>query len=99
MEHSNFTRAKRLAYDIYDQPVQISTRQYKKLMIKNPFTNKFVHFGDIRYKDYLNTMDRTKRMKFLNRTSNMRGNWKDNDYSANNLARRILWDEFDILEH
>ena len=33
-----------------------------------------------------------KKMKsYLARTANIKGNWKDNKFSRNNLSRRILW--------
>jgi hypothetical protein len=96
-EHSNIIKAKKLAYDIYDKPLNISTRKYKKYMIKNPLTNRYIHFGDIRYEDYLYTKNPIKRNSYLKRSEKIKGNWKDDDYSPNNLSRRILWDEFNII--
>ena len=58
---------------------------------------KYVHFGNIHYDDYLKHMDQNRRNSYLKRSAGIKGRWKDNDYSPNNLSRRILWDEFDIL--
>ena len=44
-----------------------STRKHKKYMILNLETNKFIHFGDIRYQDYSKHQDEERRLKFQNR--------------------------------
>jgi hypothetical protein len=70
--------------------VNISTHKNKKYMIWNG--NKFIHFGDIRYEDFTKSNNLEKREAYLKRTANIRGSWKNDLYSANNLARVILWD-------
>jgi len=35
------------------------------------------------------------RKNYLTRTANMKGNWKDDPFSRNNLARRIIWFSMD----
>ena len=50
-----------------------------------------VSFGDNRYEDYTKHHDKKRRKNYLTRTKSMRGNWKNNKYSANNLSRNILW--------
>ena len=43
------------------------------------------------YEDYTFHNDANRRNNYLRRTENMKGDWKSNGYSANNLARNILW--------
>jgi hypothetical protein len=69
----------------------LSDKPKKKYMILNPYTNKFIYFGQMGYQDFTKTGDEIKRNNYLNRTANMRGNWKSNLYSPNNLSRNLLW--------
>ena len=62
----------------------------KKYVIIDP-SGKIINFGQLGYEDYTKHNDKEKRKNYLTRTSGMRGNWKDNPYSANNLSRNILW--------
>ena len=73
-----------------DIPVYISVNKGKKYMVQDP-NGKWVHFGQLKYEDYTKHQDDKRRENYLTRTANMRGNWKDNKYSANNLSRNILW--------
>jgi hypothetical protein len=68
----------------------VSTKKDKKYMIQAP-DGKWVHFGQMGYEDFTKHLDPIRRNNYLVRTANMRGDWKDNPYSANNLAREILW--------
>lgn len=90
---SNPTIAKKnaikyLGKDVLFEP---STKKDKKFMVFNPNTNKWIHFGMKNYEDFTKHQDPIRRANYLKRTANMRGNWKDDKYSANNLARNILW--------
>ena len=68
-----------------------STRKNKKFMIMNP-ENKYVHFGDKRYKDFTqDNKNKDRQQNYLKRSSNIKGNWKNNKYSPNNLSMNILW--------
>jgi hypothetical protein len=60
-------------------------------MVLNPDTNKFIHFGQLGFEDFTKHQDTKRQTSYLNRTANMKGDWKDDKYSANNLAREILW--------
>ena len=58
------------------------------------FDNKnylWVNFGQMGYEDYTKHLDKSRRKNYLTRTKFMRGEWKKNKYSANNLSRNILW--------
>ena len=68
----------------------ISNKTDKKYMIQDP-SGKWIHFGQIGYEDFLKHGDDKRRQSYLKRTANMRGDWRDNPYSANNLSRHILW--------
>jgi hypothetical protein len=73
-----------------DVTILPSTRKNKKFMVLNP-ENKYVHFGDNRYEDFTQHKDKDRQQKYLNRSSKIKGNWKDNKYSPNNLSINILW--------
>jgi hypothetical protein len=70
---------------------KLSDNPKKKYMILNPLTNKWIHFGQMGYQDFTKHNDQKRRENYLKRTANMRGDWKDNKYSPNNLSRNILW--------
>jgi hypothetical protein len=61
-----------------------------KLQITTP-DGKIVRFGRLGYSDFILTGDDTKRAAYLKRTAAIKGDWADNKFSPNNLARRILW--------
>jgi len=62
----------------------------KKYAIIDP-SGKIINFGQLGYQDYTKHNDKERRKNYLTRTSGMKGNWKDNPYSANNLSRNLLW--------
>jgi hypothetical protein len=68
-----------------------STKPKKKYMIFDPVNKKWVFFGEINYEDFTKHQDPKRRENYLTRTASMKGNWKNNKYSANNLSRNILW--------
>jgi len=63
----------------------------KKYVIYDPNNNKFIHFGQMMYEDHTKHQNPIRRASYLRRTEKMRGNWKENPYSPNNLSREILW--------
>jgi len=67
-----------------------STRKNKKFMNMN-LENKYVHFGDKRYEDFTQHKNKDRQQNYLKRSSNIKGNWKNNKYSPNNLSMNILW--------
>ena len=60
-------------------------------MIFHPMTKKWIHFGQMGYEDFTKHKDKKRQENYLKRTAAMRGDWKDNEYSPNNLSRNILW--------
>jgi len=74
-----------------DVELFISEKKDKKYDIYDPNNNKWVSFGQIGFQDFTKHKNLERRKRYLNRATNMRGNWKDNPYSANNLSINILW--------
>lgn len=68
----------------------ISDNKDKKYMIITP-ENKRVHFGNINYEDFTKHKNEIRRQSYLKRAMNIKGNWKDNKYSPNNLSINLLW--------
>ena len=56
-------------------------------MIMND-ANKWIHFGAMGYQDYTKHKDKTRRANYLNRSAGIHDSGK---YSANQLARHLLW--------
>ena len=50
-----------------------------------------VHFGQIGYEDFTKHKNKTSRKNYLARSRKIRGNWKSNKYSPNNLSIHLLW--------
>ena len=69
----------------------ISNRKNKKYMILDPETNKFVHFGALLYHDFTSHLDKERQKAYIVRASNIKGNWKSDKYSPNNLSLYLLW--------
>lgn len=74
-----------------DIPIYISSRKTKKYMLRNPNNNKLVHFGEMNFEDFTKHKNLERRKAYINRSSKIKGNWKNNKYSANNLSMNILW--------
>ena len=91
------TRAKHYYGD--DVILLASTRATKKYMIFNPNASKFIHFGGMGYLDYTKYIQlydkkdaNIHRTRYLNRALNIKGNWKNDYYSANFLSILLLWE-------
>jgi hypothetical protein len=63
----------------------------KKYTIIDPYTNKKVHFGDSRYEDYTYHHDEVRRTNYLQRAKKIKGSWRLNPFSPNNLSINLLW--------
>jgi len=77
----------------YDPKLElyISDKKDKKYFIINPQTGKKIYFGAMGYQDFTKHNDPVRRANYLRRSANIRGDWKTNKYSPNNLARNVLW--------
>lgn len=72
-----------------DAKLLLSTRKDKKYMVIHD--GKTTHFGSIQYQDFTKTHDEAKRKAYLARSAGIKGDWKKDKYSANSLARSLLW--------
>ena len=90
--YSNPTEVYRRARKYLGKTVKIglSTKKDKKYMITTP-DGKIVHFGQMGYEDFTKHKNKTRRKNYLTRATRIKGDWKENKYSANNLAIRLLW--------
>ena len=74
-----------------DIKVYLSNKKNKKYAIYDKINKKLVHFGQMGYMDYTMHNDDKRRQNYLSRASNIKGDWKDNIYSPNNLSINLLW--------
>ena len=91
--YSNPRKAQQMAYKYLGKTAKLypARNPAKKYSIYDPNNEKWINFGQIGYEDYTKHNDKTRRKNYLTRTKYMRGDWKGNKYSANNLSRNILW--------
>ena len=89
---SDIKKVNKLSKMIYEKTVEPSTRKNKKYMIMND-KNKLVHFGDLRYEDYTKHHDEDRLKRYLSRATKIKGNWRRDKYSPNNLAINLLWNK------
>ena len=78
---------KAAAYGVHT--LRLSTRAGKKYMAQTP--KGWVHFGAMGMQDYSKHRDLKRRRNYLARSAGIKGAWKKNKFSANNLARHLLW--------
>jgi hypothetical protein len=91
--YSNPRTAQNMAYKYLGKTAKLypSNNPEKKYKICDMKNNKWVSFGQMGYEDYTKHKDKKRRKNYLTRTKHMKGDWRRNKYSANNLARNILW--------
>jgi hypothetical protein len=67
-----------------------STRKDKKFMVIKP-NGSWVHFGQKGYDDFTQHGNKKRQQRYLKRSAGIKGDWKNDKYSSNNLSREILW--------
>jgi hypothetical protein len=72
-----------------DIKVELSTKNDKKYMIK--VGNRTIHFGQMLYEDFTKHRDVERRNRYLARSTKIKGDWKKDIYSPNNLSIHLLW--------
>ncbi len=89
---SNPTIVTRKAKQIFGSAIKIveSRAKGKKYALIKP-DGKRINFGSIDYEDYTKHKNATRRDNYLKRATNIKGHWKANKYSPNNLSVRLLW--------
>jgi hypothetical protein len=92
MKWSNPVQVRKMAdkYFSNDVPIYLSNRKDKKYMLQNP-DGKWIHFGQMNYEDFTKHKDEKRRQSYLSRTEGIKGDWRENKYSPNNLSRSLLW--------
>lgn len=92
-KYSSPKQAQKMAHKYLGKTAKLypASNPEKKYMVCDPVEKKWVNFGQLGYEDYTRHKNKTRRRNYLTRTAGMRGNWKSNKYSANNLSRHILW--------
>ena len=89
--YSDIREVQKKAKKYLGKEVQPSTRKDKKFMVYDDNNRKWVHFGQMGYEDFTRHRDPIRRERYRKRAMNIKGNWRDNPYSPNNLSINILW--------
>ena len=91
--YSNPRQAQHMAYKYLGKTAKIypARNSQKKYSIYDPKRDKWVNFGQLGYEDYTKHKDKTRRKNYLTRSRAIKGDWKRNPYSPNNLSIHILW--------
>jgi len=89
---SNPATVTRKAKQIYGTGVKIveSRAKSKKYALIKP-DGKRINFGSIDYEDYTKHGSDIRRDNYLKRAKGIKGNWKANKYSPNNISIKLLW--------
>lgn len=93
LKYSNPTSAQKKAYKYLGKTAKLypSDKKDKKYKIFDPKNKKWVNFGQLGYEDFTKHKNKSRRKNYLTRSKNIKGNWKTNKYSPNNLSIHILW--------
>ncbi len=71
-----------------DAKLELSEKKDKKYKVI--IDGKAIHFGST-MPDFTKTQNEQKRQSYLARAKGIKGDWKANKYSKNNLAINLLW--------
>jgi hypothetical protein len=91
--YSNPELAQSMAYRYLGKTAKLypARNTAKKYSIFDTHNQRWVNFGQMGYEDYTKHRDKGRRKNYLTRSRSIRGNWKKNKFSPNNLSREILW--------
>jgi hypothetical protein len=89
--YSDIEEVQKKAKRYLGKQVQPSSRKDKKFMVYDGNKHKWIHFGQMGYEDFTRHKDPIRRDRYRKRAFNIKGNWRDNQYSPNNLSINILW--------
>lgn len=91
--YSSPRKAQRMAYKYLGKTAKLypANNVVKKYKICDPVHSKWINFGQMGYQDFTKHRDKKRRKNYLTRSKFIKGNWKKNKYSANNLSRKVLW--------
>jgi len=91
-DYSNYEQAQKMTNKYFGKPTKLykSDKPNKKYYVLDE-NNKKIYFGQMGYEDFTKHKDEERRKDYIRRAENIKGNWKNNKYSPNNLAINILW--------
>lgn len=82
-------RAKFAKYKgVDDAKLELSEKPDKKYKVI--YKNRTIHFGS-KLEDFTKHADEVRRRSYLARSAGIKGDWKNDKYSPNNLSRNLLW--------
>jgi len=92
-KYSNPVIAQKMAYKYLGKTAKLypATKKDKKYRIFDPKNKKWINFGQLKYEDYTKHRNKMKRHNYLTRSKSIKGDWKKNKYSPNNLSIHVLW--------
>lgn len=90
---SNPKEVQKKAKDIYGKTAIVykSNRPKNKYQILDTITGKWVFFGFAKMEDFTKHQDEKRQKNYLKRAMNIKGNWRQNPFSPNNLSILLLW--------
>jgi len=91
-QYSDYKQAQIMTNRYFKKPTKLylSDKPKKKYYVLDP-DNKKVYFGAMGYEDFTKHKDEKRRQLYLSRAKHIKGDWKQDKYSPNNLAINILW--------
>jgi hypothetical protein len=92
-KYSNPIVAQKKAYSYLGKTAKLypAHNSKKKYSVFDAKHNKWVSFGLLGYEDFTKHKDKKRRKNYLTRSSRIKGDWKSNKYSPNNLSMHVLW--------
>ena len=92
-KYSNPRQAQKMAYKYLGKTAKLypANNPKKKYSVFDPRGKKWVSFGLLGYEDFTKHKDLKRRKNYLTRSSRIKGDWKENKYSPNNLSMHVLW--------
>ena len=93
-KYSNPTTVRQRKKRIYGTSVAKSLRRSRVLQKKYSITTpkgKTVSFGQMSYEDFTKHKNQLRRKNYLTRSKGIKGKWKQDKFSPNNLSRKLLW--------
>jgi hypothetical protein len=92
-KYSNPIIAQKKAYKYLGKTAKLyqATNSKKKYSIYDKKNKKWVNFGQMGFQDFTRHKDHQRRKNYLKRSKKIRGDWKRNKYSPNNLSIHVLW--------
>jgi hypothetical protein len=93
LKYSDPRRAQKMAHKYLGKTAKLypARNSSKKYSIFDPRKKHWVNFGQLGYEDFTRHHDPIRRKNYLTRSRNIKGDWKKNKYSPNNLSIHVLW--------